>query len=41
MQRTLKDIQKLGSKGQHILKFGFYYFYIPIIVYLGVKTVNW
>jgi hypothetical protein len=41
MQRTLKDIQKIGSKGQHVLKFSLYYLYIPVIIYLGAKTVNW
>jgi|LakMenEpi03Aug12_release.lakeMendotaPanAssembly.Ray.scaffolds.fasta_scaffold4046156_1 hypothetical protein len=41
MQRTIKDIQQFGLKGQKVLKFTLYYAYIPVIIYLGIKTVNW
>lgn len=41
MQKTIRDIQKIGSKAQNALKFAMYYIYIPAIVYMGIKTVNW
>lgn len=41
MQKTIKDFQRLGSKGQNGLKFALYWGYIPLMLYFGIKTVNW
>ncbi len=41
MQRTLQDIKKLSNNSQHVMKMFFYYGYIPLIVYFGIKTVDW
>lgn len=41
MQKTVQDIKKISSQGQKLFKGFFYYAYIPAIVILGLKTVDW
>ena len=41
MQKTVQDIKKLSNQGQKTLKGFLYYAYIPVIVYLGIRTVDW
>lgn len=40
MQRTINDISKFGNKSIHYGKKAIYYGYIPLIIALGLKTVN-
>jgi hypothetical protein len=41
MQKTVQDLKKLTSKAINLGKGFLYYAYIPVVVYLGIKTVNW
>ena len=41
MQKTVQDIKKLAGQGQKVFKGFFYYAYIPVVVILGLKTVDW
>lgn len=41
MQKTVQDIKKLSNQGQKVFKGFFYYAYIPAIIILGLKTVDW
>lgn len=41
MQKTIQDFKKLSNQGQKVFKGLFYYAYIPVIVILGLKTVDW
>ena len=41
MDRTVKDIKKITTIGSKYLKNSVYYAYIPLILYLGAKTMNW
>jgi hypothetical protein len=41
MQKTVQDIKKLAGHGQKAFKGFFYYAYIPVVVILGLKTVDW
>lgn len=40
MKRTIKDIEKLSEGGVKWLKAGLYYIYLPIVIVIGLKTVN-
>jgi hypothetical protein len=41
MKKTIKDIEKLGDGGIKWLKSGLYYLYLPVVLVVGLKTVNW
>lgn len=41
MNRTINDLKKLNNQGQKVFKSFFYYGYIPVILFLGIKTVDW
>ncbi len=41
LQTTLKDIEKLSNKSVNVVKVAMYYAFIPTIVYLGARTINW
>ncbi len=41
MQKTIQDIKKLGNQGTKVAKGFFYYAYIPVVVILGLRTVDW
>ena len=40
MKKTLKDLNKLGSQGVSYLKAGIYYLAIPVVIGLGLKTMD-
>ena len=40
MDKTIKDIKKITNTGSKYLKTAIYYGYLPLILYLGFKTVN-
>jgi hypothetical protein len=40
MKKTLKDIEKLRDSGIKWLKSGLYYLYLPLVLVVGLKTVN-
>lgn len=40
MEKTMKDLSKLGNSSMYYAKKAIYYGYIPLIVYLGLKTTN-
>ena len=40
MKRTVKDVEKLGESSIKYIKMGLYYLTIPIVVAVGVKTVD-
>ena len=41
MYKTIQDIKKASNEGQKLFKGFFYYGYIPLILVLGIKTVDW
>lgn len=41
LQSTVKDIRIISNKSVNALKGAMYYAFIPVIVYLGIKTVTW
>jgi hypothetical protein len=41
MKKTVKDIEKLSEGGVKWLKAGLYYIYLPVVLIVGLKTVNW
>ncbi len=41
MQKTVQDLKKLSNQGQKLFKGFFYWAYIPVVVILGLKTVDW
>ena len=40
MKKTIKDIEKLSGKGISLLKAGLYYLSVPIVVGIGLKTID-
>lgn len=41
MDGVIKDLKKIESQGMQIFKKVVYYGYIPLILYVGIKTVDW
>lgn len=41
MKKTVKDLEKAGAASMSWIKFGLYYLYLPTVLILGLKTVNW
>ena len=41
MKKTVKDLEKAGSNSVKWAKAGIYYFYLPVVIVLGLKTVKW
>jgi hypothetical protein len=41
MKKTVNDIEKLSEGGVKWLKSGLYYIYLPLVLLVGLKTVNW
>jgi hypothetical protein len=41
MKKTLKDIEKIGNSTVSWIKTGIYYLYLPVVLIVGIKTVNW
>lgn len=40
MQKTIRDLEKAGTKGISYFKFGLYYLFVPVVVGMGLKTVD-
>ena len=40
MKKTIKDLGKAGGKGIGYFKAGVYYCFIPIVIGMGLKTVD-
>lgn len=38
MQKTIKDLSKMSNHSIHYAKKALYYGYIPLILFLGLKT---
>ena len=41
MKKTIKDLEKAGSSAVSWFKAGVYWLYLPAVLILGAKTVNW
>jgi hypothetical protein len=41
MKSTIKDLNKLKDKTYGLIKTGVYYLYIPIVLAIGARTINW
>lgn len=41
MKKTVKDLEKAGASSIKWLKAGLYYLYLPAVILIGLKTVNW
>ena len=41
MKKTIKDLEKVGSSAVSWFKAGVYWLYLPAVLILGAKTVNW
>lgn len=41
MKKTIKDIEKLSEGSVKWAKTGLYYAFLPIVLLVGFKTVNW
>jgi ABC-type arginine transport system permease subunit len=41
LQTTVKDVMKITDKSVNVVKGAMYYAFIPAILYLGIKTVDW
>lgn len=40
MKKTVKDIEKIGESGVKWLKASLYYIYLPVVLIVGLKTLN-
>jgi hypothetical protein len=41
LKSTIKDISKISDKSSKAVKGAIYYAFIPLVLYLGLKTVDW
>lgn len=41
MKKTVRDLEKAGAASMSWIKFGLYYLYLPAVLALGLKNVNW
>ena len=41
MKKTIKDLEKAGSNATSWFKTGVYYLYLPAVILLGARTINW
>jgi hypothetical protein len=41
MKATIRDLSKMSSKSVNVVKTFLYYGFIPSIVYMGAKTIQW
>lgn len=41
MKKTVKDIEKLADGSFKWAKTILYYFYLPAVIVIGAKTINW
>ena len=40
MKKTVRDIEKMSGKGVGYLKTGLYYLFVPLVIGMGLKTVD-
>lgn len=40
MKKTIRDIEKMSGKGASYFKAGLYYLFVPVVVGLGLKTID-
>lgn len=40
MKRTVKDVEKLSTNSIKYLKLGLYYLSLPVVVAVGLKTID-
>ncbi len=40
MKKTIKDLSNVSDKCFSMLKYGVYYFALPVVIVLGIKTVK-
>jgi hypothetical protein len=40
MKKTVKDLSKMSSQGISYLKAGIYYLTVPVVIGLGLKTID-
>ncbi len=40
MKKTIKDIEKYGTTTYNYLKTGIYYLFIPVVVGMGLKSID-
>jgi hypothetical protein len=40
MKKTVRDIEKMSGKGVGYLKTGLYYLFVPVVIGLGIKSIN-
>lgn len=41
MERTVKDLKKIGDVSYKATKKAIYFGFIPLVLILGLKTVDW
>jgi hypothetical protein len=41
MKKTIRDIEKAGGESVKWFKTGVYYLYLPTVLFLGLRSVNW
>lgn len=41
MKKTVRDLEKAGASSIKWLKAGLYYLYLPAVVLIGLRTVDW
>lgn len=40
MKKTVRDLEKAGGQGIKYFKAGVYYLFVPIVIGMGLKTVD-
>ena len=40
MKKTVRDLEKASGKGVNYFKKGVYYLFVPLVVAMGLKTVD-
>ena len=40
MKKTVRDLEKMGGKGVNYVKAGLYYLFVPLVIGMGLRTVD-
>ena len=40
MKKTVRDLEKMGGKGVNYVKTGLYYLFVPLVIGMGLRTVD-
>ena len=40
MKKTVRDLEKMSGKGVGYLKTGLYYLFVPLVIGMGLRTVD-